>query len=82
MWTIASNAGLEPGGIVCEARRRGLPWTFDVVRQEWVDAWSGGLVDPLEVSQTALSIAVSAASTVLSAEVLISRKRAPLALEP
>lgn len=82
MRVIAWNAGLPASAIVHEARRRAPPWTFDVVRREWVDAWRVGLVDPLAVARTALETGVSAAKMALTADVLIRRKQAPLALNP
>lgn len=82
MAVIARNAGLESGPIVAEATVRGASWLFDVVHGEWVDAWAAGIVDPLEVVASALEAATSAVAPALSAEVLIHRRNAPLALEP
>jgi chaperonin GroEL len=82
MRVLARNAGWEPGPIVHEARRRGPGWTFDVLRGEWVDALRGGLVDPLAVTLAALETSVSAAVLALSADVLIRRRRPPLAVNP
>jgi chaperonin GroEL len=82
MAVIAQNAGLEPGPILAEARRRGSPWLFDVVQRRWVDAWVAGVVDPVEVAATALQVAASSVATALTAEVLIHRGAAPLALQP
>jgi chaperonin GroEL len=69
MRVIASNGGLEPNTLICEARTRGLPWTFDVVGGEW----SASLMDPLGVLETALESAVSLVMTALTADVLIHR---------
>jgi chaperonin GroEL len=77
MRTIAYNAGWrEPGAIVDEAERRGQPWTFDVVRGAWVDAWQAGLVDPLVVVRTALETSVSAACTAATTGALVRRRQA------
>jgi chaperonin GroEL len=82
MRAIASNAGFEPGPIVYEARRRGPPCLFDVIRREWVDAWCGGVLDPLPVVRTALQTGVSAVLTALSADVLVRRSQPPQAINP
>jgi len=82
MAVIVGNAGLEPGPILAAARRRGPPWLFDVVDQSWRDAWSAGILDPLDVVTTALEAATSSAATALCAEVLIHRQDAPVAFQP
>jgi chaperonin GroEL (HSP60 family) len=43
------------------------------VRRQWIRGWTGGLVDPLSVTLTALQAGVSAASTALSSDALIVR---------
>jgi chaperonin GroEL len=73
MRTIAANAGLEPGAIVEEARRRGRDWTFDVVRREWVEARGAGPVDALPVVLAALETAVSAALAAVTTGALVRR---------
>ena len=82
MRTIARNAGLESAPILAEARRRGPGWTFDVLRQEWVDPFDAGIVDPLAVVLTALETSASAVAATVTADVLIRRKRPPRATEP
>jgi chaperonin GroEL len=86
MRAIARNAGFEAGPIVDHARRScGLKekvTVFDVVRGEWVDPWSAGLVDPLEVVVAALETSVSTATLALTAEVLVRRKNPPRAVNP
>ena len=82
MRAIARNAGLDEGPIVHEARQRGPGWTFDVVRGAWSDVRDGGIVDSLPVVSTALETSVSAAATAIGADVLIHRKKAPMAAVP
>jgi chaperonin GroEL len=82
MRAIADNAGLEPSHVLHEARCRGPERTFDVLREEWVDAWEAGLLDPLGVTRHALETGVSAAATALTADVLIHRKKPPTATKP
>jgi chaperonin GroEL len=86
MRAILGNAGLEVAPIVHEARRRVASqvhaYVFDVLRREWVDAWSGGIVDPLAVALAALEISVGTAALALTSEVLVRRKNPPLSVNP
>ena len=76
MRTIARNAGFaEPSAIVEQAGQRGLPWTFDVVRGTWVDAWQAGLVDPVAVMRTALITSVSAACAAMTTGALVRKRQ-------
>jgi chaperonin GroEL len=83
---IVRNAGLEAEPIVAQAlgvaRAGERPQVFDVLRRDWVDPWSTGIVDPLSVVQAALETSVSMARLALSAEVLVRRKNAPRAVAP
>jgi chaperonin GroEL len=81
MRTIVSNAGFEPGAIVCESRQRKDSEVFDVVRREWVDPWQTGLLDPLAVVLMALECGVSLATMALTADVLVHREHAPRAIK-
>jgi chaperonin GroEL len=80
MRVIVANAGLEVPPILEQARcdRR----VYDVLRQAWVDPWSGGILDPLTVTRTALEAGVSTVMTALTADVLIRRTQPPRAVEP
>jgi chaperonin GroEL len=82
MAAIVGNAGLEAAPILAAARLRGAPWLFDVLDQAWRDAWTAGILDPLDVITTALEAATSSAATALCAEVLIHRQDAPVAFQP
>ena len=81
MRAIAANAGLEPSPIVHEARLRGQDWAFDAVGREWIDTRQAGPVDPLAVVRAALEAGVSAATTAMTAEVLIRRRVRPAGLK-
>jgi chaperonin GroEL len=80
MRVIVANAGLEVAPILERARcdRR----VYDVLRQAWVDPWSGGILDPLAVVLTALEASVSAVMTALTADVLIRRAKPPRVVDP
>jgi chaperonin GroEL len=86
MRTIVANAGLEVSSILHEARRRGASQVrecaFDVLQRQWVDKWSGGIVDPLAVALAALETSVSLAALALTSEVLVRRKNPPLEINP
>ena len=80
MRALVRNAGLEPGPILDRARDGRC--VYDVVRRDWVDAWSAGLVDPLAVVVAALETSVSAAISALGTDVLIHRPHAPPSIQP
>jgi chaperonin GroEL len=83
MRAIVENAGFDAELVLAHSRSAvGDGCLFDVVRREWVNAWAVGVVDPLEVTLTALETAVSTATTVLTADVLIHRKKPPMAANP
>ena len=86
MRTILGNAGLDATSIVHEARRRGASQVpecvFDVVQRRWVDGASGGVVDPLAVELAALETSVGTAALALTSEVLVRRRKPPMARDP
>ncbi|MGI9149768.1 MAG: chaperonin GroEL [Chloroflexota bacterium] len=86
MRTIIGNAGLDVAPLVHEARRRTAgqvqECVFDVLRRDWVDAWSGGIVDPLSVVLAGLETSVGAAALTLTSEVLVRRMNPPMSMNP
>jgi chaperonin GroEL len=80
MRAIVSNAGFEASPIVARAHCERL--VFDAVQGRWVDPWSGGILDPLNVVLAALETSVSTVATALTAEVLIHRANPPMSVEP
>ncbi len=50
-------------------------WGIDVVTGEGVDMIKGGIIDPVLVTKTALINAVSVATTIISADCVISNIR-------
>lgn len=80
MRAILGNAGLDAGPIIEQAR--GCCLVYDVLRRDWVDPWTSGLVDPVAVVRTALETSVSAAAVGLTADVLIHRPDASVTVQP
>ncbi|CAA9582217.1 MAG: Heat shock protein 60 family chaperone GroEL, partial [uncultured Thermomicrobiales bacterium] len=79
---IAANGGIAASEVFDDAHSREPGWTFDVLRRQWVDAWEGGIIDPLPVVLAALEGGVSTALMALTTDVLIRRKKPPLATTP
>jgi len=69
---IAENAGFSGDVAVYMLIGKSNTMTVDALRQEVVDAFKEGIVDPVKVTKHALSNAVSVASTLLTTNVLIS----------
>ncbi len=82
--TLCENAGLE-GSVIVERVKQYKgeeKFTgFDVDREEYVDMFKAGIIDPTKVARTALQNAASVASLLLTTEALITeipeRKKAP-----
>ena len=68
--TILENAGLTPD---MQLNRKG--WGIDVVTGKPVNMIKQGVVDPVLVTKSALKNAVSVATTIVSADCIISNKR-------
>ena len=84
--TLCANAGLE-GSVIVEkvkAYKGEEKFTgFDVDKEEYVDMFKAGVLDPTKVSRTALQNAASVASLLLTTEALVTeipeKKKAPAA---
>lgn len=72
LWQIAENAGIS-GSVVVEAVRK-LKGShgFNAATGEYEDLIKAGIVDPTKVTRSALQNAVSAASMLLTTEVVVS----------
>src|SRR5437867_3043831 len=84
--TLCDNAGLE-GSVIVE-KVKGYKGEekftgFDVDKEEYVDMFKTGIIDPTKVARTALQNAASVASLLLTTEALVTeipdRKKAPAA---
>ncbi len=49
-------------------KEKKYPIGFDAKKEHFVDMYEGGIVDPLNVSKSAIEYAVSVATTLLTAE--------------
>ena len=75
---IAVNAGLEGSVIIDKIRSAGkVNFGFDFAKEEYVDMFTAGIVDPTKVTRSALQNAASVASMVLTTESLVADKKEP-----
>jgi chaperonin GroEL len=71
---IARNAGHDPFGTVGQAGLQSAGWGFDAASGQFVDMWLAGILDPAPMLQRALAAAVSGASMLLTADVLVHHR--------
>ncbi len=81
--TLCANAGVE-GSVVVEHVKKEKKFTgYDVDKEQYVDMFEAGIIDPTKVARTALQNAASVASLLLTTEALITevpeKKKAPAA---
>ena len=77
---IAANAGLEGSVIIDAIARSGKTgYGFDFTKEEYVDMFEAGILDPAKVTRSALQNAASVASMVLTTESLVADKPDPAA---
>ncbi len=84
--TLCDNAGLE-GSVIVEKvksyKGEDKFTGFDVDKEEYIDMFKAGIIDPTKVARTALQNAASVASLLLTTEALITevpdKKKAPAA---
>lgn len=71
---IAINAGKDDGSLIVEKVKKGdLKFGYNALKDEFVkDMFKEGIIDPARVTRTGVENAVSAASILLTTEVLIS----------
>jgi len=80
---LVRNAGLE-GSVVVEhlSHEERANWGFDVMKEDYVDLVSSGIIDPAKVTRSALENAASVAAMILTTEALVTdlpEKKAPAA---
>ncbi len=80
---IALNSGLEGSVIIDKIRTAdALNYGFDFAKEEYVDMFVAGIVDPTKVTRSALQNAASVAAMVLTTESLVADKKEPLPPAP
>ena len=80
---IALNAGLEGSVIIDKIRASGKKnFGFDFAKEDYVDMFAAGIVDPTKVTRSALQNAASVAAMVLTTESLVADKKEPVAAAP
>ena len=80
---IALNAGLEGSVIIDKIRNADkVNYGFDFAKEEYVDMFTAGIVDPTKVTRSALQNAASVAAMVLTTESLVADKKEPAAPAP
>lgn len=80
---IALNAGLEGSVIIDKIiAANKIGYGFDVVKEEYVDMMTAGIVDPTKVTRSALQNAASVAAMVLTTESLVADIKEPESAMP
>ncbi len=70
---IVENSGKDPNEVVEKVfKSKEYGYGFNVVSGEYVNMFDAGIIDPLKVVKTALTNAVSVASTILTTEAVIT----------
>lgn len=72
LFHIAANAGLEGSVIVSKVQESDAGMGFDVLKEEYVDMISAGILDPAKVTRSALQNATSVASSLLTTESVVA----------
>ncbi len=70
--TLCENAGLEGSVIVEHVKAHKKAVGFDVDKEQYVDMFEAGIIDPTKVSRTALQNAASVASLLLTTEAIVT----------
>ena len=70
--TLANNAGMEGSVVVTEVRKGKKTSGYNVDKDEYVDMFEAGIIDPTKVTRTALQNASSIAGLMLTTEALIA----------
>lgn len=83
MRQIASNAGKDGSVIIERVKKLEKGMGYDAGKDEYVDMFKAGIIDPLKVTRAALQNAVSAAQMVLTTEAVVTdlpEKNSPTAM--
>ena len=69
---IVENAGLEGAVIINKVKESAVGTGFDAANEQYADMVKIGVIDPVKVTRSALSHAVSVASTLLTTEAAVA----------
>jgi len=72
LWWIVNNAGQKADAILEEVKKKKDNIGFDVLKNEFVDMISAGIIDPVKVTRTAVENAVSIGCMIATTEALIT----------
>ena len=72
LYRIAANAGLEGSVIINKVKESEPGIGFDAYKEEYVDMVAEGILDPAQVTRSALQNATSVASTLLTTESVVA----------
>ncbi|NLL62734.1 MAG: chaperonin GroEL [Ruminococcaceae bacterium] len=77
---IAENAGFE-GSVIIDTiiKSKKTSYGFDFVKEEYVDMYKAGIIDPAKVTRSALQNAASVAAMILTTESLVTELPDPAA---
>lgn len=69
---IVENAGLEGAVVISKVKEKEAGIGFDAISEEYVDMLKAGIIDPVKVTKSALTNAVSIAATLLTTEAAVA----------
>lgn len=81
---IATNAGMEASVVVEKVRSSDKGIGYDAAKEEYVDMFKAGIIDPVKVTRSALQNAASVAGMILTTECTVADKpeKKPVAPAP
>ena len=71
---IAANAGVDGSVVVEKIKNSEKNIGFDAIKEEYVDMYKAGIVDPAKVTKAALQNAASIAAMILTTESVVAEK--------
>jgi chaperonin GroEL len=71
---IAANAGIDGSVVVEKVKNSEKGIGFDAAKEEYVDMFKAGIVDPVKVTRSALQNAASVAAMILTTESAVAEK--------
>ena len=75
MRQIALNAGLDAGVVIEKVKSSEEGIGFDAAKEEYVDMVKAGIIDPTNVTRSAIQNAISVSSVLLTTEVAVANEK-------